>query len=80
MSMFPFIQDPLQRFTYSQEFQLATFEPCDVDAERKAAEARSRRAWRTENGFTYHGFRCSYESNEHPKMPDEARIEELRKV
>ncbi|KAG5274796.1 hypothetical protein AALO_G00140210 [Alosa alosa] len=70
---------PRQRFTYSQEFQSATFQPCDVEAERKAAEGRSRGAWRTPNGFTYPGFQSSIEANEHPKMPDEARINELRK-
>ncbi|XP_062401688.1 uncharacterized protein cfap92 [Sardina pilchardus] len=70
---------PRQRFTYSQEFQSATLEPCDAEAERKAAECRSRRAWRTPAGFTYPGFQSSVEANEHPKMPDEARIDELRR-
>ncbi|ROI16172.1 hypothetical protein DPX16_12290 [Anabarilius grahami] len=30
--------------------------------------------------FSYPGFRSSIESNQHPKRPDDARIEELRTV
>ncbi|KAL2090739.1 hypothetical protein ACEWY4_013002 [Coilia grayii] len=70
---------PSQRYMYSQEFLSGMFEPCTVESERKAAEARSREAWCSPNAFTYPGVRSSIESNEHPKMPDEARIEELRK-
>ncbi|XP_066553891.1 uncharacterized protein cfap92 [Amia ocellicauda] len=72
-------KEPSRRFTYSQQYQSATVEPVDVESEVKAAEARSKAAWRTCDGFTYPGIRSSIESNEHHRRPDDARTEELRK-
>ncbi|MCI4390182.1 hypothetical protein PGIGA_G00119660 [Pangasianodon gigas] len=72
-------KEPARRFTYSQHYHSFTVDPVDIEAERKALEARSRAAWRTCNGFIYYNFKDSMESNQHPKHPDEARVEELRK-
>ncbi|XP_063071872.1 uncharacterized protein cfap92 [Engraulis encrasicolus] len=70
---------PSQRYTYSQEFLSAMFEPFDVESERKASQAMSSQARPSPMGFSFPGFSSSIECNEHPKMPDEPRIEELRK-
>ncbi|KAB5537023.1 hypothetical protein PHYPO_G00114050 [Pangasianodon hypophthalmus] len=72
-------KEPARRFTYSQHYHSFTVDPVDIEAERKASEARSRAAWRTCNGFIYYNFKDSMESNQHPKHPDETRVEELRK-
>ncbi|KAM9524963.1 uncharacterized protein FLJ43738 isoform 3-T3 [Salvelinus alpinus] len=69
-----------QRWTYNQQYHSATVDPQEVEAERKAREAQRRAAWRTPDGFLYPGFRSSIEANEHPRHPDEARRDELRKV
>ncbi|XP_034151770.1 uncharacterized protein cfap92 [Esox lucius] len=49
------------------------------DARTGGLRARSRASWRTDDGFICPGFRSSIEANEHPRQPDEARREELRK-
>ncbi|XP_064877516.1 uncharacterized protein LOC115128005 [Oncorhynchus nerka] len=68
-----------QRWPYNQQYHSATVDPQEVEAERKAREAQRRAAWRTHDGFLYPGFRSSIEANEHPRHPDEARRDELRK-
>ncbi|XP_036840276.1 uncharacterized protein cfap92 [Oncorhynchus mykiss] len=68
-----------QRWPYNQQYHSATVDPQEVEAERKAREAQRRAAWRTHDGFLYPGFRSSIEANEHPKHPDEARRDELKK-
>ncbi|XP_055771497.1 uncharacterized protein LOC129847939 [Salvelinus fontinalis] len=73
------IQSLGQRWTYNQQYHSATVDPQEVEAERKAREAQRRAAWRTPDGFLYPGFRSSTEANEHPRHPDEARSDELRK-
>ncbi|KAK3536659.1 hypothetical protein QTP86_015455, partial [Hemibagrus guttatus] len=72
-------KEPARRFTYSQHYHSFTLDPVDVEAECKASEARSRAAWRTCNGFILQNFKDSMESNKHPKHPEEAQVEELRK-
>ncbi|XP_053508523.1 uncharacterized protein cfap92 isoform X2 [Ictalurus furcatus] len=72
-------KEPTRRFTYSQHYHSFTVAPVDVEAERKASEARSRAAWRTCDGFISPNFKDSMESNQHPKHLDEARVEELKK-
>ncbi|XP_035244766.1 uncharacterized protein cfap92 isoform X1 [Anguilla anguilla] len=67
------------RFCCSQEYQQALAEAVEAEANWKASEARSRAAWRTHDGFRFPGFKSSVKSNEHPRQPDEARVEELRK-
>uniref|UniRef100_UPI00398F31E3 uncharacterized protein cfap92 n=1 Tax=Pristiophorus japonicus TaxID=55135 RepID=UPI00398F31E3 len=71
---------PNQYYTYSQEFLSATLAPVDIDKEQKKAKERSKAAWLTFDGFRYPGFRSSLQSNEHPKKPDQARINELKKA
>lgn len=56
------------------------FESFDVESGRKASQAMSSQARPSPMGFSFPGFSSSIECNEHPKMPDEPRIEELRKV
>ncbi|KAK6320750.1 hypothetical protein J4Q44_G00077260 [Coregonus suidteri] len=73
-------QSPGRRWTSNQQYHSAPVHPQEVKAERKAREAQSRAAWRTRDGFLYPGFRSSIEANEHPRHPDEARRDELRKV
>lgn len=36
--------------------------------------------WLSPDGFVFPGFKSSIESNLHPRMPDEARVEELQEV
>ncbi|XP_045070413.1 uncharacterized protein FLJ43738 [Coregonus clupeaformis] len=72
-------QSPGRRWTSNQQYHSAPVHPQEVKAERKAREAQSRAAWRTRDGFLYPGFRSSIEANEHPRHPDEARRDELRK-
>ncbi|XP_076863682.1 uncharacterized protein cfap92 isoform X2 [Brachyhypopomus gauderio] len=72
-------KEPSRRFTYNQHYHSFTVAPVDVEAAQKASKSRSRAAWRTSVGFVYPGFKSSQESNRHPKQPDEARVEELRK-
>ncbi|XP_067854781.1 uncharacterized protein cfap92 isoform X2 [Heptranchias perlo] len=69
-----------QGFTYNQDFLTATMDPVDIDNERKREKERSKAAWLTFDGFRYPGFKSSMESNEHPKRPDQARINELKKA
>ncbi|XP_072521556.1 uncharacterized protein cfap92 [Salminus brasiliensis] len=70
---------PACRFSYNQNYHSFTVDPVDMEAALKASELKSRAAWRTCDGFIYPGFRSSIESNVHPKRPDEARVEELKK-
>ncbi|XP_036416048.1 uncharacterized protein FLJ43738 [Colossoma macropomum] len=70
---------PACRFSYNQHYHSFTVDPVDIESEQKASTAKSRAAWRTYDGFIYPGFKSSIESNRHPKRPDEARLEELRK-
>ncbi|XP_069722228.1 uncharacterized protein CFAP92 [Phaenicophaeus curvirostris] len=70
-------KEPKKRFTYCHEFLLATFEPVDVAAAQKEASAKSKSMWLSPDGFVFPGFKSRMESNLHPWMPDEARVEEL---
>ncbi|XP_061076017.1 uncharacterized protein cfap92 [Conger conger] len=67
------------RLCCSQEYQQALADAAEAEAKEKASEARARAAWRTQDGFKFPGFKSSFEANEHPLQPDEARVEELRK-
>ncbi|KFO80664.1 Uncharacterized protein FLJ43738, partial [Cuculus canorus] len=69
--------EPKKRFTYCHEYLSATFEPVDVAAAHKEAFAKSKKMWLSPNGFVFPGFKSSMESNLHPQVPDEARVEEL---
>ncbi|XP_060713808.1 uncharacterized protein cfap92 [Tachysurus vachellii] len=72
-------KEPARRFTYSQDYHSFTVDPVDVEAEHKTSEARSRAAWLTYSGFILHNIKDATESNKHPKNPEEARVEELKK-
>uniref|UniRef100_A0A8C9FUQ1 Cilia and flagella associated protein 92 (putative) n=1 Tax=Pavo cristatus TaxID=9049 RepID=A0A8C9FUQ1_PAVCR len=69
---------PKTRFTYCHEYLSATFDPVDVAAACKESFAKSKSTWLSPDGFVFSGFKSSAESNLHPRMPDEARVEELR--
>ncbi|XP_043934019.1 uncharacterized protein KIAA1257 homolog [Protopterus annectens] len=71
-------KEPMRRFTYCQEYHSATVPPVDTVSEMKAAESKSKAQWTTFDGFKYPGFKSSIESNQHPKKPDEARLEEIK--
>ncbi|XP_068275906.1 uncharacterized protein CFAP92 [Nyctibius grandis] len=71
-------KEPKKRFTYCQEYLSATFDPVDVVAACKESSAKSKSMWLSPDGFVFPGFKSSIESNLHPRMPDEARLEELR--
>ncbi|OXB65350.1 hypothetical protein ASZ78_016994, partial [Callipepla squamata] len=71
-------KEPKTRFTYCHEYLSATFDPVDVAAACKEAFAKSKSMWLSPDGFVVPGFKSSIESNLHPWMPDEARVEELR--
>ncbi|KAF1455060.1 hypothetical protein FQV21_0002658, partial [Spheniscus demersus] len=68
---------PKNRFTYCHEYLSATFDPVDVVAACKESFAKSKSMWLSPDGFVFPGFKSSIESNLHPRMPDEARLEEL---
>ncbi|XP_013043122.3 uncharacterized protein CFAP92 isoform X1 [Anser cygnoides] len=70
-------KEPKNRFTYCSEYLSATFDPVDVVAVCKESFAKSRSMWLSPDGFVFPGFKSSIESNLHPQMPDEARLEEL---
>ncbi|KFZ47538.1 Uncharacterized protein FLJ43738, partial [Antrostomus carolinensis] len=70
--------EPKKRFTYCHEYLSATFDPLDVVAAHKESFAKSKSMWLSPDGFVFPGFKSSIESNLHPRMPDEARREELR--
>ncbi|XP_052632733.1 uncharacterized protein CFAP92 isoform X5 [Harpia harpyja] len=70
-------KEPKNRFTYSHEYLSATFDPVDVVAACKEYSAKSKSMWLSPDGFVFPGFKSSIESNLHPQMPDEARLEEL---
>ncbi|XP_014816864.1 PREDICTED: uncharacterized protein LOC106899509 [Calidris pugnax] len=71
-------KEPKKRFTYCHEYLSATFDPVDVDAASEEFLAKSKSMWLSPDGFVFPGFKSSFESNLHPRMPDEARVEELR--
>ncbi|XP_048403547.1 uncharacterized protein cfap92 isoform X2 [Stegostoma tigrinum] len=71
---------PNSYFTYNQDFLSASVAPVDSETEKKKAKERSKLAWLTLEGFRFHGFKSSLESNEHPKKPDQARISDLKKA
>ncbi|XP_040502601.1 uncharacterized protein KIAA1257 homolog isoform X9 [Gallus gallus] len=71
-------KDPKTRFSYCHEYLSATFDPVDVVAACKESFAKSKSMWLSPDGFVFAGFKSSIESNLHPRMPDEARVEELR--
>lgn len=56
------------------------FDPVDVVTACKESFAKSRSMWLSPDGFVFPGFKSSIESNLHPQMPDEARVEELQEV
>ncbi|XP_029899721.2 uncharacterized protein KIAA1257 homolog isoform X4 [Aquila chrysaetos chrysaetos] len=70
-------KEPKNGFTYSYEYLSATFDPVDVVAACKEFSAKSKSMWLSPDGFVFPGFKSSIESNLHPQMPDEARLEEL---
>ncbi|XP_063203698.1 uncharacterized protein CFAP92 [Chroicocephalus ridibundus] len=71
-------KEPKKRFTYCQEYLSATFDPVDAVAACEEFFAKSKSLWLSPDGFVFPGFKSSIESNLHPQMPDEARLEELR--
>uniref|UniRef100_A0A8C8A8F4 Cilia and flagella associated protein 92 (putative) n=1 Tax=Otus sunia TaxID=257818 RepID=A0A8C8A8F4_9STRI len=70
-------KEPKNRFTYCHEYLSATFDPVDVAAACKEFFAKSKSMWLSPDGFVFPGVKSSIESNQHPQMPDEARLEEL---
>ena len=63
---------PGRRFTYSQQYQSATVEQGDVTLKKDSNSTAAATLWLKSLS--------SVKSTRHPKHPDEARVEELRKV
>ncbi|KAF3855710.1 hypothetical protein F7725_016433 [Dissostichus mawsoni] len=63
---------PGRRFTYSQQYQSATVEQGDVKLKKDSNSTAAATLWLKSLS--------SDKSTRHPKHPDEARVEELRKV
>uniref|UniRef100_A0A8C3K516 Cilia and flagella associated protein 92 (putative) n=1 Tax=Calidris pygmaea TaxID=425635 RepID=A0A8C3K516_9CHAR len=64
-------KEPKKRFTYCHEYLSATFDPVDVDAAGEEFLAKSKSMWLSPDGFVFPGFKSSFESNLHPRMPEE---------
>ncbi|XP_044532188.1 uncharacterized protein KIAA1257 homolog [Gracilinanus agilis] len=62
-----------KRFTYSKKYLSGLPEPFDL----KRSKSKTR-LWLTPEGFHIPGYQTSFESNRHPKMPDENRVEDLK--
>lgn len=61
-------------------YNSATVLPIHPETIKKQDFLSSKKLWRTENGFTFPGKKTSLVSNIHPRKPDSARVDELRKV
>lgn len=57
-----------------------TVVPVNVEALAKEARKESVDKWKTPTGWIFPGKKTSLESNNHPKRPDPARIDEVRTV
>ncbi|KAL1007865.1 hypothetical protein UPYG_G00092710 [Umbra pygmaea] len=64
--------------TYSHQYHSATVHVQDADDERSDTHAQNRATRKTKESFIYPSFKSSIEANKHPRLPDEARREELR--
>lgn len=72
-------QNPDTRYTYCQDYHHSmTVVPVNVEALKKQAEAESKARWKTEDGWTYPGFRSMLDSNIHPKRPGTPRRDSLQ--
>ncbi|XP_077181750.1 uncharacterized protein CFAP92 isoform X2 [Paroedura picta] len=71
-------QEPEKRYAYSLQYFSGMFDPVDKDSVQKDSIALSKRKWLTSIGFVFPGFKSSLESNMPRRMPDEARLAELR--
>ncbi|XP_007500399.2 uncharacterized protein CFAP92 isoform X2 [Monodelphis domestica] len=62
-------------FTYSKDY-LSVLPEC---LPLKLSKSKSK-LWLTPEGFHIPGYQTSFESNRHPKMPDENRVEDLKET
>lgn len=72
-------KDRDRRFTYCPMYNSATVLPIHPETIKKQDFLSSKKLWRTENGFIFPGKKTSLVSNIHPRKPDSARVDELRK-
>ncbi|RMX52800.1 hypothetical protein pdam_00012207 [Pocillopora damicornis] len=72
-------KDRDRRFTYCPMYNSATVLPIHPETVKKQDFLSSKKLWRTENGFIFPGKKTSLVSNIHPRKPDSARVDELRK-
>ena len=56
------------------------FCPVNLKQEEKDHAAAEKARWKTAEGWTYPGVKSTKESNQHPKRPDPARLDELDDV
>lgn len=67
-------------FTYSNDFNSATFVPVNCDELNREEHLKSRQKWRDSQDFIYPGVKTSRESNCCRKKPTPNRLDELQKV
>ncbi|XP_063148927.1 uncharacterized protein CFAP92 [Candoia aspera] len=70
-------QMPGKRFAYN-DYLSGMFDPVDEDSILKQSFEQSKKLWLYSGGFANPGFKSSIDANKHPRMPDEARLMELR--
>ncbi|GFS25099.1 hypothetical protein ElyMa_003432800 [Elysia marginata] len=69
--------DPDGRYAFNQEYLSAMFCPANLKQEEKDHAAAEQAKWKTADGWVYPGVKSTRESNQHPKKPDHARLDEL---
>ena len=67
--------------SFNKEFQHSmTFSPIDVDELKKEQMINDKKKWTTSKGWVPRGSKSAVETNAHPRKPDEATIDKLKKV
>ena len=65
-------------FTHSQEFLSQTVQMVDEEVDKKVLEQQEHQKWTTKRGFVYPPPKNRRELLQHPKRPNDTRIEDLK--